>query len=126
LGFGVVETAEGPLAADEVVHEEACFGVGGKVVVVALVDELLEVGEVFVREDEGFGVDAGFEAVHGGDGLACDRGGAGRFLGVAAIGFNLMDGRHEWLRCGQAQRVPRACPALRIEERFREFGGEKL
>ena len=45
------------------------------VVEVALLDELLEVGEVFVGEDEGFGVDASFEVVHGRDGLACDRGG---------------------------------------------------
>ena len=69
---------------------------------VELFDELFEPDEVFRGEDEGFGVDAGFEAVHGGDGLACDRGGAGGFLGVTAIGFNLMDGRHEWLRGGQA------------------------
>jgi hypothetical protein len=46
---------------------------------------LLEVGEVLGGEDEGFGVDAGFEGVHGRDGLACDRGGAGGYLGVAAV-----------------------------------------
>jgi hypothetical protein len=40
LGFGVVEAAEGPFAADEVVDVEALFGVGGVVVEVALVDEL--------------------------------------------------------------------------------------
>jgi hypothetical protein len=64
------------------------------VVVVVVFDELIELGEVFGGEDEGFGVDAGFEAVHGGDGLACDRGGAGRFLGVTAIGFYLTKSRH--------------------------------
>jgi hypothetical protein len=64
------------------------------VVVVVVFDELIELGEVFGGEDEGFGVDAGFESVHGGDGLACDRGGAGGFLGVAAVGFYLTLGRH--------------------------------
>jgi hypothetical protein len=67
---------------------------GEAVALVILVDELLEVGEIFGGEDKGFGVDAGFEAVHGGDGFACDRGGAGRFLGVAAVGFYLTLGGH--------------------------------
>jgi hypothetical protein len=89
LGFGVVEAAQGPLATDEVVDVEALFGVGGVVVEVALLGELLEVGEAFAGEEEGFGVDAGFKVVHGGDGLACDRGGAGRFLGVTTVGFYL-------------------------------------
>jgi hypothetical protein len=52
------------------------------VALVVLVDELLEVGEFLGGEDEGFGMDAGFEGVHGGSGLTCDRGGAGGFLGV--------------------------------------------
>jgi hypothetical protein len=52
------------------------------VALVVLVDELLEVGEYLGGEDEGFGMDAGFEGVHEGSGLTCDRGGAGGFLGV--------------------------------------------
>jgi hypothetical protein len=94
LGFGVVEAAEGPLAADEVVDIEALFGVGGVVVEVALLGELLEIGETFAGEDEGFGVEAGFEVIHGRDGLACDRGGAGGFPGVTAVGFYLTKSRH--------------------------------
>jgi hypothetical protein len=109
LGFGVVEAAEGPLAADDVVDVEALFGVGGVVVEVALLDELLEVGEVFAGEEEGFGVDAGFEAVHGGDGLACDRGGAGGFLGVTTVGFYLAKGRHGFRSLVQAD--PEGTPA---------------
>jgi hypothetical protein len=70
------------------------------VAVVVLVDELLEGGNVFVGEDEGFGVDAGFESVHGRGGFACDRGGAGGFLGVATVGFYLPDGRHVGMRTG--------------------------
>jgi hypothetical protein len=64
------------------------------VVVVEVGDELIEIGEVFGGEDEGFGVDAGFEGVHGRCGFACDRGGAGGFLGVAAVGFYLTGSRH--------------------------------
>src|ERR1035438_1565125 len=53
LGFGDAEAAEGPLAADEVVEQDAGFGGGGAVVLVELVDELLEVGDLFGGEDEG-------------------------------------------------------------------------
>ncbi|MGA2611716.1 MAG: hypothetical protein ABSH01_30090, partial [Terriglobia bacterium] len=68
------------------------FGGGGVVVLVVLVDEQLEIGEFFGGEDERFGVDAGFEGVHGGDGFACDRGRAGGFLGVTAVRFYLTEG----------------------------------
>jgi hypothetical protein len=94
LGFGGAEAAEGPFAADEVVEHDAGFGGGGVVALVILVDELLEVGEVLGGEDEGFGMDAGFEGVHGGRSLTCDRGGAGGFLGVTTIGFYLTKSRH--------------------------------
>jgi hypothetical protein len=94
LGFGGVEAAEGPLAADQVVDEEAGFGGGGVVALVILVDELFDVGDLFGGEDEGFGMEAGFEGVHGGDGLAYDRGWAGRFFGITAVGFYLTNGRH--------------------------------
>ena len=104
LGFGDAEAAEGPLAADEVVEQEAGFGGSGVVTLVVLVDELLEVGEVLGGEDEGLGMDAGFEGVHGRSGFACDRGRAGGFLGVTAIGFYLATGGHGWLLAGQARR----------------------
>ena len=76
---------------DEVVDEGAGFGGGGIVALVVFVDELLEVGEFLGGEDEGLGVDAGFEGIHGGGGFACDRGGAGGFLGVTAVGFYLTE-----------------------------------
>jgi hypothetical protein len=53
------------------------------VALVVLVDELVEIGGLFGGEDEGPGMDAGFEGVPGGNGLACDSGGAGGFLGEA-------------------------------------------
>jgi hypothetical protein len=120
LGFGDGEAAEGPLAADEVVEQDAGFGGGGAMVLVEPGGELIEVGGVFGGEYKGLGVDAGFEGVHRGSGFACDRGGAGGFLGVTAVGFNLTKSRHRWLRGGDR---PEACPTLTIERRFGGFGG---
>ena len=54
---------------------------------VGVLDEFIEFDGVFVGEEEGFGVDAGFEGIHGGGGLASDRGGAGGLLCVAAVRF---------------------------------------
>jgi hypothetical protein len=104
LSFGEAEAAEGPLAVDEVVDERAGVGGSGAVVAVVVFDELLEVGELFGGEDEGFGVYAGFEGVHGGGGLTRDRGGAGGFLGVAAVRFYLTESRHGGSGNGQAGR----------------------
>ena len=70
------------------------------------------------RRDLGLG--AGFWAVQGGDGLACDRGRAGGVLGGTAVGFDLTLSGHGCQRGGR----PRTCPALRIEERTRGFGGK--
>ena len=94
LGFGGAEAALEPLAVDQVVDEGAGFGGGGIVVVVVFLDELLQVCEFFGGEEERLGVDAGFEGIHGGGGFACDRGGAGGFLRVTAVGFDLPLGGH--------------------------------
>jgi len=94
LGFDAVEAAEYPLTADEVVKEAAGFGGGWVVALVILIDEELEVGEFLVGEEEGLGVETGFQGVHGRGGLACGRGGAGGFLGVAAVGLDLAEGGH--------------------------------
>src|ERR1035437_10993929 len=75
------------------VWRELGFGGGGAVALAVHVDGLLEASDVFGGEDEGFGVDAGLEAVHGGDGLACDGGAADRFWGVTAVSFDLADCR---------------------------------
>jgi hypothetical protein len=116
LGFGGAETAEGPLAGDEIVDQEAGFRGGGLVVPVILFDELFEIGEFLGGEDEGLGVDAGFEGVHGRDGFACYRGGAAGFLGVTTIRFDLTQCRH----IGYSWWTGReACPTLTIAERFR-------
>ena len=86
-------------------------GGGGRGALVVLVDELLEVGEFLGGKDEGFGMDAGFEGVHGRDGLTCDRGGAGGFLRVTTIGFYLTKSGHLWLP-GWTGRRPGPRPVL--------------
>src|ERR1017187_3508692 len=77
------------------------------------------------RTCEGFGVNAGFEGVHGGSGLAYDRGGASGFLGVTTVGFYLTKGRHGFarVRASLGWTGQEACPTLSIGERSWEFGG---
>jgi hypothetical protein len=85
------------------------------VVEVIVFGELFEVGEVLGGEDEGLGVDAGFEGVHGRRGLACDRGGAGGFLGVTAVGFYLSESRHSGSGgVGRRKRLPHFEDRVRI------------
>jgi hypothetical protein len=92
LGFGGAEAAFQPLAVNEIVKDGAGFGCSGVVVIVVFLDELLEVREFLGWEEERFCMDAGFEGIHGGDGFACYRGGAGGSLGVTPIRFDLFEG----------------------------------
>jgi len=85
LCFGGAVAAEEPLAMDDFIEIETGFGGIRVVAMVVVFDELLEVGELFGGEDKRFGVDAGFEGIHGRCGFACDRGGAGGFLRCAGI-----------------------------------------
>ena len=94
LGFGGAKAAQGPLAMDEFIDEEAGFGGSGVVVVVILFGEMVEVSQFLTGEDQGFGMDAGGEAVEGRGGFASGGFGAGGFLGIEAIGVDLALGRH--------------------------------
>jgi hypothetical protein len=123
LDFGDAQAAEGPLAVDEVVDEGAGFGSGGAVVVVILVDELLEVGKAFVGEDQGAGLDAGFEGILAGGGFTCDRGGAGGLPGVTTVGSSLIDRVHGFAREWTGRE---ACPTLSIDGGIWVFGGVSL
>src|SRR5260370_20557594 len=107
VAFGGTEASEVPLTVDEIIDENAGFGGGGTETLVTVLDELLELGDVFGGEDEGFGVDAGFEGIHGGSGLACNRGGAGGLLGVATIRFDLTQSGHKGLTRPSCARMDR-------------------
>jgi hypothetical protein len=49
---------------------------------------------VLARDDVGAGVNAGFEGIEAGNGLALIGAGAGGVPGVAAVSLNLKDGSH--------------------------------
>jgi hypothetical protein len=70
LGFSGGEAAEGPGGADEDIDEVALLGEGGVEALEVLVEKGVELGLVFAGDDEGLGVDAGFQGIHGGTGLA--------------------------------------------------------
>ena len=94
LGFDDAETAEEPIGVDEGVDEHALFGGGGVEAVVIFGFEGFEVGGFFAADDLGFGVDAGFQGVHGRGGFALGGARAGGLLSVEAVGLGLFLGCH--------------------------------
>jgi hypothetical protein len=100
LGFDAAEAALGPLGGDEGIDQGALVGVGGLVMEEEFGGKVLEFARIFAANDVRPGVDAGLEGVQRGGGFAFGGSGAGRFLGITAVGFNLSDGRHKWFRVG--------------------------
>jgi hypothetical protein len=100
LGFGCGEAAEGPGGADEDIDEVALLGDGGVEALEIFVEEGIELGAIFAGNDEGLGIDAGLQGVHGGTGLALGgawaRGGV-RVGAIGAAGFHRNEeGRPDW------------------------------
>ncbi len=91
-GLDAHVAAAEPLAADEGVAETALFGAGGAEAVVELGNEGVVFGSAFEFDDLAFGVDAGFQGVLGGYGLAAFGVGAGGFPGVFDVGCALFFG----------------------------------
>jgi len=85
LGLDDAETAEEPLAIDEGIDEHGPLGGGGAEAVVIFADEFLEVGPDFAANELGFGVDAGFEGIHGGVGFALVRAGPVDFFALRRL-----------------------------------------
>jgi hypothetical protein len=85
LGLGDGEAAEGPGGADDDVDQVALLGDGGVEALEVLVAERVEIGWIFAGNDEGFGIDAGFQGVHAGTGFAL--GGAGARGGAGLLRF---------------------------------------
>jgi hypothetical protein len=86
LGFGDAEAAESPGGADQDVDQVALLRDGGAVALEVLIEEGLEMGGIFAGNDEGLGVDAGFQGVHAGTGLALSGARARGAVGMGAIG----------------------------------------
>jgi hypothetical protein len=94
LGFDLAIAAEEPLGLDEGIDEERLLGGVGVEAVVVIEGEGFEILGGLAGDDLGAGVDAGFEGVETGDGLALGSAGAGGFEGVAAVRFDLTGGSH--------------------------------
>jgi hypothetical protein len=94
LGFDLAIAAEEPFGLDQGIDEKAVLGGFGAEAVVVIEGEGFEILGGLAGDDLGAGVDAGFESVETGDGLALGSAGAGGLEGVAAVRFDLTGGSH--------------------------------
>jgi hypothetical protein len=95
LALDSAEAAEEPFAIDKGIHEHSLFGCGGTEALVVFAGEVFELRDGLAGDGLGSGIDAGFEGVHGGVGLALDNAGSGGFLRVETIGCELFLGCHK-------------------------------
>jgi hypothetical protein len=93
--FGTAKAAAEKLAVDQVVDHGALLGSAGLMVVVVFGAEGGAFGGIFPREDFGRGVNAGFQGIPGGAGLALDGAWTVRLLGVETIRPDLLEGCHK-------------------------------
>jgi hypothetical protein len=94
LGLGFAEAAELPLGGYHGIDEEALLGSGGLKAVIMLDGEGFEDVRDLAGDEVGVSVNAGFEGIEAGNGLALFGAGAGGVLRVAAIRLNLTDSSH--------------------------------
>jgi hypothetical protein len=92
LGIDSAKAAEQPLVVDEDIDEEAFFGGGGKESLAIFPGKGFKGGGVFAADDVGFGVNAGLESIHAGDGPARNGARAGGTQSVQTIRRDLFDG----------------------------------
>src|ERR1019366_5442563 len=89
IGLDAQEAALLPIGAEHGVDVEA-FGGGFSAELAGVVGgEGLVIGGIFAGDDDGGGVDAVFQCVEAGGGLALEGAGSGRFLRVGLIGRDL-------------------------------------
>ena len=94
LGFDAGIAAAVPVSGDEGFDEEILQGADGVEGLAVVEGEGLEFGGVFAGDDEGAGVNAGFEGIEAGNGLARVGAGAGGAERVEAVSFDLRDSCH--------------------------------
>jgi hypothetical protein len=100
LGFGGGEAAEGPRGADEDIDEVALLGDSGAEALEVLAAKGVEMAGVFTGNDEGLGVDAGFQGIHGGTGFARSGAWSRGTVGMGAIGAGCFHKQNEKGRPG--------------------------
>jgi hypothetical protein len=96
LGLGSVEAAELPVGGYQEIHQEALFAGGGLEEVIVFESEGFQDGGIFAGDDVGLSVDAGFEGIEPGNGLAFDGTGAGGFLRIEAVRLDLKEFSHNF------------------------------
>jgi hypothetical protein len=97
VGFDGAEAADLPLVVDEGVHQVALAGGDGVELGVVLSGEMGEGLGVFAADDVGLGVNAGFQGIHAGDGLAGLGARAGGFQRILTIRLDLFVASHKLL-----------------------------
>ena len=118
LGFGLAETAKLPRGGHHGVDEEAVFGRRGLKAGVVLEGEGFKGDGIFAGDDVGLSVNAGFEGIETGNGLALCGTGAGGFLCIEAVGLDLMCSGHEFRLQGSRRVGERQAEAERKRFRF--------
>ena len=101
IGLNGQEATLLPVGAQHGLDVEDFRGGLGTELAVVVGGEGVVVGGIFAGYDEGGGVDAVFECVEAGGGLALDGAGSGGFLRVGLIGRDLSWGSHDHdVACG--------------------------
>ena len=95
FGFDPAVAAEEPFIMDEGIDEGAFGGSSRGVLGGEGGFESLELSSALLADDDAVAVEARFEGVPAGRGLALDGAWAGGELGVAAVGRDLFFGRHK-------------------------------
>lgn len=93
-GFDGVEAAELPVVAGEGIDQRTFQRCGGPELLMVRGGEFLELFGIFAGNDFGSGLDAGFQGVESGDGLALDGAWPGRAKRVEPVRCDLSCGSH--------------------------------
>jgi len=96
VGLDTLEAALLPVGAEHGVDVEGLGGGFGTEVAVVVGDEGVVVGGIFAGDDDGGGVDAVFQGIEAGGGLALGGAGSGRLQRVGAICVNLCWACHDY------------------------------
>ena len=102
--LAAAEPAQQPVAVDQGIDQQAALGRGCGETLLICGDEIFELVRIFAGDDLGFGVNAGFQGIEAGRGLALGGAWAGGFLGVLTIRLGLfVCGHVSWFEGSRGQ-----------------------
>jgi len=105
-GFDAAHAAEEPIGMNEGVDGGLFAGADGAAGGLVFADEVVEGFGGLAVDEEGLGVDAGFDGVEGGGGFSGGGGGSGGFLRITAIRFDLSLSGHAGSEIARRHGVP--------------------